>query len=66
MKMKLAGHTTAMLPFTPTGAGDFMTVRHLTIGGTNREIGQALAETVMRRHGTSPADVRGDPPMVRA
>ena len=47
-------------------ADDFMTVRHLTIRGTNREIGQTLAETVMRRYGTSPADLRGDPPIVRA
>jgi hypothetical protein len=48
------------------GTGDFITVRHLTIRGTNREIGQTLAETVMRRYGTSLADLRGDPPMVRA
>ena len=44
------------------GADDFMTVRHLTIRGTNREIGQTLAEIVMRRYGTSPAGLRRDPP----
>ena len=44
------------------GADDFMTVRHPTIRGTNREIGQTLAEIVMRRYGTSPAGLRRDPP----
>ena len=46
--------------------GDFMTVRHLTLRGTNAEIGRAVAEIAQRRHGASLEDLRADPVFVRA
>ena len=46
--------------------GDFMTVRHLILRGTNAEIGRAVAEIAQRRHGASLEDLRADPVFVRA
>ena len=45
---------------------EFMTVRHLTVRGTNFEIGRRLGELAMQRYGTSPADYVSDPLYVRA
>lgn len=35
--------------------GDYMTVRHLTIHGSNVEIGRALGELAIKRDGRTPA-----------
>jgi hypothetical protein len=43
------------------GVDDFMTVRHLTIHGSNFEIGRALGELARDRYGMSPADYAADP-----
>jgi hypothetical protein len=37
------------------GDEDFLTVRHLVLSGTQREIGRRLAELAMERHGWSPS-----------
>ena len=47
------------------GAHHHMHVRHLTLRGTNCEIGRTLGEIAMNRHGRSPDHVRGDPRYVR-
>lgn len=44
----------------------FMTVRHLTIHGTNFEIGQQLGELAQERYGKKPEHFRGDPIFARA
>lgn len=46
------------------GPGDFMTVRHLTVRGTQEEIGRALAEEAREAYGWAP--VAADPRMGRA
>lgn len=45
---------------------EFMTVRHLTVRGTNFEIGRRLGELAIQRYGTSPADYLSDPVYARA
>ncbi len=47
------------------GPNDYMEVGHLTLTGTNREIGAALATMAMERHGVAPAR-GGDPLVTRA
>ncbi|MGB7218174.1 MAG: hypothetical protein WBD07_05150 [Vicinamibacterales bacterium] len=44
----------------------FMTVRHLTIHGTNFEIGQQVGQLARERYGKTPEHSRGDPLFVRA
>ena len=44
----------------------FMTVHHLTLRGTNFQIGQKLAELAMERHGQSIADHTADPVYAKA
>lgn len=46
--------------------GSFMTVRHLTMHGTNFAIGQQLGELARERYGTVPERFRGDPRFARA
>ena len=46
--------------------GDFMTVRHLTIRGTNFEIGHTLGSLAVERYGRTPAHFAGNPLYVRA
>ena len=41
--------------------GDFMTVRHLTIHGSNFEIGQTLGKLAIERYGRTPANVSAIP-----
>lgn len=48
------------------GSNDFMTVRHLTVRGTNFEIGRKLGETAVERYGKSPARYAADPTYARA
>jgi predicted choloylglycine hydrolase len=49
------------------GAQHQMYVRHLTMRGTNYEIGYSLGEIAMQRHGRHPdTHLRGDPRYVRA
>ena len=48
------------------GADSFMTVRHLTIRGTNFAIGRALGELAIRHHGQSLASQAADPTFARA
>lgn len=43
------------------GQGDFVTVRHLTLRGTNREIGRKLTELVAQRYGKCASDFEADP-----
>ena len=45
---------------------DFMTVRHLTIRGTNFEIGRTLGDLAVRRYGQIPDDLVADPVYVHA
>ena len=47
------------------GTHHHMHVRHLTLRGTNYEIGRALGEIAMNRHRRSPDHVRGEPRYVR-
>jgi hypothetical protein len=47
-------------------AGDFMTVRHLTIRGTNLAIGRKLGELAIERYGRTVAQLAADPAFVRA
>jgi len=42
-------------------AGDFLTVRHLRTGGSQREIGRALAAAAEAAHGPAAAPRAGDP-----
>ena len=51
---------------TPVAGGpkDFMTVRHLTLAGSNRHIGRELARIARDRHKTHPA--KGEPAIMRA
>ena len=44
----------------------FMTVRHLTMRGTNYEIGQVLGRLAVERYHKSPADTIADPIYARA
>ena len=46
--------------------GDFMTVRHLAIRGTNFEIGRAVGALAVERYGQIPDDLVADPVYVRA
>jgi hypothetical protein len=46
--------------------GDFMTVRHLAIGGTNFEIGQTLGALAVERYGQTPDDLVADRVYVRS
>lgn len=46
--------------------GDFMTVRHLTIHGSNMEIGRTLGELAIKRDGRTPTHFEADPLYVRA
>jgi hypothetical protein len=46
--------------------GNFTTVRHLTMHGTNFAIGQQLGEVARERYGTVPEQFRGDPRFARA
>ena len=48
------------------GQDSLMTVRHLTIRGTNFEIGRALGELAQERHGISLAKARAVPVYARA
>jgi hypothetical protein len=48
------------------GPRDFMTVRHLTIGGTNFEIGRTLGALAVERYGQTPDDLVADPVYARA
>ena len=41
--------------------GDFMTVRHLTIHGSNFEIGQTLGKLAIERYGRTPANFAAIP-----
>jgi hypothetical protein len=45
---------------------DFVTVRHLTIQGTNYQIGHKLGELAVERYHRSPADFTADPPFAAA
>lgn len=47
-------------------SGDFMTVHHVAIRGTNFEIGRALGELVRKRYGKSRIDHTADPMYARA
>lgn len=47
-------------------SGSFMTVRHLTLLGTNFEIGQKLGELAIERYGRVASDFLADPLYVRA
>ena len=42
-------------------AEGFMNVRHLTLHGTNFEIGRRLAEIAIQRYGKSPANYMASP-----
>ena len=44
----------------------FMTVRHLTIRGTNFQIGQEVGRLARERYGKTPEHFRGDPVFARA
>ena len=46
--------------------GDFMTVRHLTIRGTNFEIGRTLGALAIERYGRTPAHLVAEPLYARA
>ena len=46
--------------------GSFMTVRHLTIHGTNFQIGQQLGTLARERYGKTPEHFRGNPLFARA
>ncbi len=46
--------------------GDFTTVRHLTIRGTNFEIGHTLGKLAIERYGRTPADLAAIPIYARA
>ena len=46
------------------GADHFGTVRHLRLGGTQREIGRALAAAAEQAHGTAAAPVPAHDPLV--
>lgn len=48
------------------GPGDFMTVRHLTIHGTNFQIGQTLGRQAVERYGRTPDFLAADPLYARA
>lgn len=48
------------------GPDDFLTVRHLTIRGTNFEIGQALGALAVERYGRTAAHFMSNPLYVRA
>lgn len=48
------------------GSDNFMTVRHLTVRGTNFEIGRELGEMAVERYGQSPARYAADPTYARA
>ena len=48
------------------GSENFMTVRHLTIGGTNFEIGQHLGKLAIERYGRTPAHYAANPTYARA
>ncbi len=48
------------------GHDDFVTVRHLTLRGTNREIGRKLAGLAARRYGMRAAHFEADPLFTRA
>jgi Acyl-coenzyme A:6-aminopenicillanic acid acyl-transferase len=47
-------------------SGDFMTVRHLAVGGTNFEIGRTLGTLASERYGQTPDDLVADSMYVRA
>jgi len=46
--------------------GDFTTVRHLTIHGTNFEIGHTLGNLAVERYGRTPAHLAAIPIYARA
>lgn len=47
-------------------ADSFVTVRHLTIHGTNFQIGQRLGQLALERYGKTPDQFRADPLFARA
>jgi hypothetical protein len=48
------------------GPGDFMTVRHLVVRGTNFEIGRSLGALAVERYGQTPGELVADPVYARA
>jgi predicted choloylglycine hydrolase len=46
-------------------ADSFLTLRHVTVRGTNSEIGHMLGQLAMERHNRSPADYVADPTYAR-